>query len=49
MAKNVIELTAPSGNTYRTTDRAEADHFIRTAGYVEVKPKAPASTSDDKK
>lgn len=48
MAKNdVIELTAPSGRGYKTTDRAEADNFIRTAGYVEDKPK-PAPKPADK-
>ena len=39
MAQNVIELTAPSGRSYLTPDRAEANNLIRSAGYVEVKPK----------
>lgn len=35
-----ITLYDPDGLVYRTGDRAEADHMIRTAGYSETKPKA---------
>ena len=33
MSETVHVLQAPSGRTYRTTDEAEAQHLITTAGY----------------
>ena len=32
---DVITLTDPQGRTYRTSNRAEANNLIRTAGYRE--------------
>lgn len=41
--RNPIKLKAPSGRTYRTMDRVEADHLIRTAGYQDVTPAPKAA------
>lgn len=45
----VVELKTKDGRDYRTSDRNEANHLIRTRGYVEQKTKKQTPTKTDDK